>query len=222
MHKAFFFGATDQRLFANYHPAGRGDGHVLTVICPPLFSEYMHAHSALRKLAIYLSEEGQNVLRLDYRGTGDSFGDLSEFGVSDWVDDIKLAVQQGRDLSGSREVCLLGVRAGALLACRSMGALNGVQRLILWDPVPDGARYLQELRDVQSRCIEEHFYLRRAERAEAKQELAGQRVSNRLIEELGALDASVYSGIPKNSLHVVCTSKVNVRSEEHTSELQSH
>ena len=39
MHEAFFFGPSDQQLFANYHPEVRGDGRALTVICPPLFSE---------------------------------------------------------------------------------------------------------------------------------------------------------------------------------------
>ena len=172
MHEAFFFGPSNQQLFANYHPAVRGDGRMLTVICPPLFSEYMRSHSMLRELAISLAEGGQHVLRLDYRGTGDSFGDLIEVGVSDWVEDIELAVREGRELSGNSVVRLLGVRAGALLACKSTGALNDVQRLVLWDPVPDGASYLQDLRDVQATLLEQHFYLSRDERREARQEYA--------------------------------------------------
>ncbi len=209
MHEAFFFGPSDQQLFANYHPAVRGDGRVLTVICPPLFSEYMRAHSVLRELAVSLSEGGQHVLRLDYRGTGDSFCDLSEVGVSDWVEDIQLAVREGRELSGSSVVRLLGVRAGALLACKSAGALIDVQRLVLWDPVPDGASYLQDLRDAQATLLEQHFYLSRDERREAKQEYAGHRISDRMVGELGALDASAYSSVPKSKLHVIRTSSEN-------------
>ena len=45
MHEAFFFGPGNQRVFANYHPAAGGGGAVLTVICPPLFSDYRFART---------------------------------------------------------------------------------------------------------------------------------------------------------------------------------
>jgi hypothetical protein len=59
--------------------------------------------------------------------------------VSEWVEDIARAVREGRELSGSSMVRLLGVQAGALLACRSVGASSDVQRLVLRDAVADGA-----------------------------------------------------------------------------------
>jgi len=209
MIEAFFFGPSNRQLFANYHLPVGGDGRVLTVICPPLFSEYMRTQLALRKLAISLAERGQHVLRLDYRGTGDSFGDLSEVGVSDWVEDIALAMREGRELSGSGEVRLLGVRAGALLACRSVGAMNDVQRLVLWDPVLDGAGYLESLRRVQVAMLERHYNLSRADRREAMHEYAGHRLSERMTEEFRLLDASTYSSVPKSKLHVVSTASEN-------------
>ena len=206
MIEAFFFGPSNQQVFAIYHPPAGGSGQVLTVICPPLFNEYMRTQLALRELAISLSERGQHVLRLDYRGTGDSFGDLGEVAISDWVEDIALAVREGRDLSGSRVVRLLAVRAGALLACRSAGASSDVQRLVLWDPVPDGAGYLQVLRRIQVAMLEQNLYLSRAERREAVHEYAGHRLSERMLEEFRLLDASTYSSVPKSKLHVVSTS----------------
>ena len=206
MHEAFFFGPADQQIFANYHPPVRGVGQVLTVICPPLFSDYMRTHLALRDLAMALAERGQHVLRFDYRGTGDSFGELGEVTVSTWVEDVALAVREGREISGSAEVRLLGVRAGALLASRSMGASGDVRRLVLWDPVPDGVDYLQALRRIQMALLEQHFYLSRAERGEAMHEYAGHRLSERMREEIRLLDANTYSSIPKGKLHVVSTS----------------
>ena len=206
MIEAFFFGPSNQQVFAIYHPPVGGSGQVLTVICPPLFNEYMRTQLALRELAISLAERGQHVLRLDYRGTGDSFGDLGEVAISDWVEDIALAVREGRDLSGSSMVRLLGVRAGALLACRSAGASSDVQRLVLWDPVPDGAGYLQALRRIQVAIIEQDLYLSRAERREAMHEYAGHRLSERMLEEFRLLDASAYSSVPKSKLYVVSTS----------------
>jgi alpha/beta superfamily hydrolase len=113
----FFFGPCNQQLFAIYHPPIGGSSQVLTVICPPLFNEYMRTHPALRELAVALAGKGEHVLRFDYRGTGDSFGHLGEVTVSDWLEDIALAVREGHEISGSSVVQVLGVRAGALLAC---------------------------------------------------------------------------------------------------------
>ncbi len=206
MIEALFFGPSSEQVFAIYHPPVGGSGQVLTVICPPLFNEYMRTQLALRELAISLSERGQHVLRLDYRGTGDSFGDLGEVTISDWIEDIALAVCEGRDLSGSRVVRLLAVRAGALLACRSVGASSDVQRLVLWDPVRDGAGYLQVLRRIQVAMLEQNPYLSRAERREAMHEYARHRLSERMLEEFRLLDASTYSSVPKSKLHVVSTS----------------
>jgi pimeloyl-ACP methyl ester carboxylesterase len=203
--EGFFFGPSNQQIFATYHPPVGRSGQVLTVICPPLFSEFMRTQLALRELAISLAERGQHVLRFDYRGTGDSFGDLGEVAISDWVEDIALAVREGRDLSGSSVVRLLGVRAGALLACRSACASSDVQRLVLWDPVLDGAGYLQALRRIQVAIIERGLSLSRAERRETLHEYAGHRLSERMLEEFRLLDASTYSSVPKSKLYVVST-----------------
>jgi pimeloyl-ACP methyl ester carboxylesterase len=206
MHEAFFFGPRNQQVFANYHPAGGGAGQVLTVICPPLFSDYMRTHLALRELAISLAERGQHVLRFDYRGTGDSSCEIGEVGVCDWLEDIALAVREGREISGSRTVRLVGVRAGALLACRSISACGDVEQLILWDPVPDGAGYLQMLRCTQAALCERNLYLGYRERREAMIESAGYTLSERLLDDLRRVDASAYLSIPKDRLHVVSTS----------------
>lgn len=207
--EAFFFGPSNEQVFANYHPAAGGGGVVLTVICPPLFCDYMRTHLALRELAMALAERGQHVLRFDYRGTGDSFGELGEVTVSDWLEDIALAVREGREISGSSMVRLLGVRAGALLACAAVGASSDVQRLVLWDPVPEGTGYLESLRPVQMAVLERNYYLSRAERREAMHEYAGYRLSERMTEEFHLLDASMYSSVPKSKLHIVSTASAN-------------
>ncbi|MGZ5152638.1 MAG: serine aminopeptidase domain-containing protein [Burkholderiales bacterium] len=206
MIEPFFFGPSNQQLFAIYHPPIGGSGQVLTVICPPLFIEYMRTQLALRQLAVSLADSGQHVLRFDYRGTGDSFGDLSETAISDWVDDVALAVREGRDLTGCSMVRLLGVRAGALLACKSAGGSSEVERLVLWDPVPDGVTYLRGLRRMQGAIVELHPPLNRAERRETLHEYAGHRLSERMLEQLRSLDAAAYASVPKSKLHVVSTS----------------
>ncbi len=208
MNEAFFFGPAARQLFGNYHAPAGGDGQVLTVICPPLFFDYMRTQPTLRRLAISLAERSQHVLRFDYRGTGDSFGEPGEVTVSDWVEDIALAVREGLDISGSQKVRLLGVRASALLACRSLGAVSNFQRLVLWDPVPDGAAYLQEIRGVQAILVQRHLRLSRDEHHQGILEYAGHPVSERMLNEFRLLDASAYSVVPSSKLQVVSTSPV--------------
>jgi len=205
--ESFFFDSGGGRVFATYHPPANGSGLVLTVICPPLLSEYMRTQLALRQLAITLAEQGQHVLRFDYRGTGDSCGELADMSVSDWEKDIAGAIREACDLTGSSVVRLLGVRAGALLACRAAATSRAVQRVVLWDPVPDGAGYVQSLRRMQVTLLERNIYLGRRERRQAMHEYAGYVLSSAMLEDLHSLDGGTYAQVPAGNLHVVTTSR---------------
>ncbi len=207
--EAFYFGPSEQQLLGIYHPPTGNDCQVLTIICPPLFSEFTRTHRALRELAISVAELGHHVFRFDYRGTGDSFGDLEEMTASDWIQDIELAIREGCEISGCNAVRILGVRTGALLACKSIGAVSGVQRIVLWDPIADGTDYLQTLRRAQKNSIKQNIDLSRAEKREATHECdhgGGYRLSRGMIDEFRLLDSRVYSSVPKNKLQVVHTS----------------
>jgi len=210
--EAFYFGPSEQQLFGIYHPPTGNDGQILTIICPPLFSEFTRTHRALRELAISVAELGHHVFRFDYRGTGDSFGELEEMKTSDWIQDIELAIREGCEISGCNTVQILGVRAGALLACKSIGSLSGVQNIVLWDPIPDGTNYLKALRHAQESSLKKNINLSRAERREATHEYdygGGYRLSRYMVEEFRLLDSSVYSSVPKNTLQVVNTSSLS-------------
>jgi pimeloyl-ACP methyl ester carboxylesterase len=206
LNEAFFFGPSDQQLFGMYHPPAGGDGLVLTIICPPLFVEYMRTHLALRELALSLAADGQHVLRFDYRGTGDSFGELAQVGIAEWREDIALALQEGRELTGCSIVRVLGVRAGGLLACGAVGASDEIERIVLWDPIPDGAAYLDQLQRTHASMVELQPALHRAERAEMLHEHAGHRLSRRMLDELRSFDGRAYVAVPQEKLRVVSTS----------------
>jgi pimeloyl-ACP methyl ester carboxylesterase len=206
---ACFFGHGKQRIFAIHHPpieatAAKGGG-VLTVICAPLFNEYMRTQLALRELAIRLADKGHHVLRFDYRGTGDSSGELEQVQLSDWLDDISLVIHEGRALSGSREVRLVGIRAGALLACRAAAVIDDIERFVLWDPVPDGAEYLRTLRRIQGAIIEMDGPAGSNGTEDALHEYAGYRLSERMVNEFGALDVGTYANAAKSKLYIVGT-----------------
>jgi hypothetical protein len=209
MMEAFFFGPAKQQLFGSYHPPLSGHGQLLTVICPPLFSEFARTHGALRKLAISVAEAGQHVLRFDFRATGDSFGELEEVTVSDWIEDIGLAVREGCEVSGCSKVQILAVRAGALLACASVREASEIQRLVLWNPVADGGEYIEALRRAHAQSVKSNFRLGRAERREAMCDIDGWRASERMLDAFRSLDSSVYSRVPGNKLHIVNTVSEN-------------
>lgn len=141
---AFFFGPGSEQLFGFYHPP-RGSGERAAVICPSWGPEYQYAHRALRVTARRLAERGFHVLRFDYSGTGDSWGDGTDGDVVRWCRDIALAVDELRALSGVPRVDLVGLRLGAFLAAAAAAGRDDVRGLVLWDPVIDGRAWIGEL-----------------------------------------------------------------------------
>ena len=141
---AFHFGASERPLFGYYHaPGGPGSGAV--VICPPGAGEHQYAHRALRVLAQRLAERGRHVLRFDYSGTGDSWGEGTDADPAAWIADAGEAVQELRAMSGARRVDLVGLRFGGTVAARTAAGRPDVGRVVLWDPVLDGEAWLAEL-----------------------------------------------------------------------------
>ena len=205
MIEAFFIGPSHRQVFATYHPPLGGGMGDLAVICPPVFSENMRTHHALRELAISLAERGQHVLRFDYRGTGDSACSLTDVALSDWVDDVLVAIDEGRAISGAENVRLLGIRTGALIASLCAATTPDIRKLVFWDPVADGPTYLETLREIQRGIIRRYPHLSDAERGDAMQDLAGYRLSPRMVEEFRVYDASVYRALERDDVCVVTT-----------------
>ncbi|MDE2434565.1 MAG: alpha/beta hydrolase [Burkholderiales bacterium] len=98
-------------------------------------------------MADRLSRMGYAVLRFDYRGTGDSYGDDQDVCLRDWTDDVLLAHQELRFRSGVDDCIWLGMRLGATLAVQAASSAPiGLRRMVLWEPVFDGKQYLADLR----------------------------------------------------------------------------
>ena len=66
-----------------YAPARDGGPAAPVLVCP-VGSEYVRSYNAIRKLCARLSEKGFPVLKFDYCGLGDSYGDGSETTVAEW------------------------------------------------------------------------------------------------------------------------------------------
>ena len=117
------------------------------LIVPPFGWEDVCSYRPLRFMGQMLAAHGIPVMRFDLPGTGDSSGDARDSALFDaWVGSIGDAADGLRAATGVREVAVMGVRMGALLAL--LAAIRGVdlQDLILWSPYATGRAAVRELR----------------------------------------------------------------------------
>ncbi len=115
------------------------------VICYPFGQEYMRAHRPLRQLVNSLAEMGYHVLRFDYRGSGDSVGDMAGLTPRDWIDDTVQAIEELRTIAALDTVALIGLRLGGLMASAAAISCRDITKLVLWDPIIDGGLWTQAL-----------------------------------------------------------------------------
>ncbi len=119
------------------------------VLLAPLAGERKSSLKALVEVARALAAAGLIVLRIDYRGTGDSSGKSEDLSIESMVEDAVAAARHLRREYGCRGVSLAGLRLGgavALLAAERAGA----EALALVEPVVTGAAYVRELERQQS------------------------------------------------------------------------
>ena len=191
MTEAFFFGPEGEQIFATYHPpANYRATDQLTVICGPLLSEYMRTQLAVRELSIALADTGHHVIRFDYRGTGDSQGSFRDMRAEDWFEDVAAAINEGIDISGAVAVNVLGIRAGSLMAIRAAGRRGGIRKIVLWDPVVDGADYVRSMRAIHSRVVARNRYMSKKDKGLALAEFDLRSGASDIYRDLDKLDVS--------------------------------
>ena len=186
----FFFGSTHQRLFGAYHPpVGQRDRGSGIILCYPIGEEYMRSHRTFLHLAQGLTESGFHVLRFDYFGCGDSEGCFDECDFRRWADDVVTAVDEMRSGSGVSRVCLCGLRLGGTIAAMIDAERHGIDGLILWDPVVQGARYLDELRTNHRNWLRGSFAQPRSiSRSASCEEILGYAITESLASSIREVD----------------------------------
>lgn len=169
----FFFESGNGNLFGVYHPSADPMSRKSVVICPPIYQEYFRTYRLLSRLAERWAAKGYHVLRFDYFGTGDSAGEASEGGPEIWCNDIRSAISELSEISGSDRVSILGVRLGATMALKAMSGLQAVESAIVWDPIFVGGDYIKDLRIAHGDFVDSLVSLTGRERKMARSELAG-------------------------------------------------
>jgi len=144
---AFYFASDGGPLFGWLHSATGSPRNMGLVICKPFGYEALCAHRSLRCFAETAAELGIPSLHVDYLGTGDS-ADMDPLAdqISVWTHDVVAAVRELRKRTSVQQVCVLGVRLGALLAVLAAEECKDITSLVLISPIVSGRRYLRALR----------------------------------------------------------------------------
>ena len=183
--KIQYFGNQNVKLLGAYHPPRRSINDAAVLICPPIGQEYIRTHWALRLLANQLSRKGIHVLRFDYRGHGDSCGDIQDVAsLDEWRDDISVAIDHLKEQSGAQTVMLTGLRVGASLASDVSADRDDVNSVVAWERIVRGSDYLRDLRSVHESMIDLWFQPIKTPSDESTEEILGWRWRRSLINEL--------------------------------------
>jgi exosortase A-associated hydrolase 2 len=135
-----------ERIFSVLHrPSTEPRGGFL--FCHAFAEEKLWAHRVYVSYARRLASQGWTVLRIDFRGEGDSDRAFEQTDVDTRLEDIRAALDVLRaELPPGAPLGLLGLRLGATLAAKAASERDsGVTRLILWDPVVKGGPYMQSV-----------------------------------------------------------------------------
>lgn len=207
---ALYFGSSDQPLYGHYTPSGQVSARApAIVLCNPFGVEAIRAYRIFKVLAERLSENGCAVLRFDYRGSGDSGGECSDFTPEIATQNILSAHQEIMDLSGKTRVVWIGLRLGALLALKaSEGMPKGLRGVICWEAISDGAEYLEELKEAHIAELSRAFDLSKEKIMKMhggalEAEALGIEMSAPLRAELSDLGIAKFSHKPARYLGVL-------------------
>ncbi len=145
MTDCFYIAPDEQRILANISVPQRGDEkNAAVLLCYPFGQEYMRAHRTYRQLASLLNRKGFTVMRFDYPGTGDSYGDAESVTFHEYTNGAQRALEALKQRSGKAQIYVVGLRLGALVAAKLASLCDDIRCLVLWDPFPNGVSCLTD------------------------------------------------------------------------------
>ncbi len=188
-----FFGQSVSPLFGVYHPPIGGSFlNKAVLVCSPIAQEHNRSYKPIRNFAKLLSNKGYHVLRFDFSGVGDSFGDLRELKFTDWLEDVSLAYNELVDISGVKKVSVFGVRLGGTLAVLS-DKYESMEKVVLWEPIQKGGDYVVEMKNMHQQMLvdEMRFNAPRDAADSYENEMLGHIYNKELINELSSVQLDI-------------------------------
>ncbi|HKQ88381.1 MAG TPA: alpha/beta hydrolase [Candidatus Acidoferrales bacterium] len=203
---ASYFGPPEKRLFGCYNmPHSGRDRSCAVVICQPIGHEYVNSHRALRQLAVRLAESGFPVLRFDYFGSGDSYGDTLEGRISQWLSDLSRAILELKGRANRPALCIVGLRLGASLSLMAAMQHNDVANLVLLDPIVKGTDYLKGLMSLNEELLRFRPKPRKHEKIDWPKDIIGFPMTRELYEEIGQIDLRAIRRRPADNVLIIET-----------------
>lgn len=129
-----------EQLVGMWHaPAGNGDPAPVVVFCHGYTGHKAESHRLFVATARTLAARGVGALRFDFRGSGDSAGEMVDMTVSREVSDARAALSFVRMLPEVDEsrIALLGLSLGGLVTALTLAEEPEVRAAVLWNPVAD-------------------------------------------------------------------------------------
>ncbi len=141
-----FIDSPQGRIFILHHSPCDLTPHSGVVLVPPFAEEMNKSRRMLTLLAEALAKQGFHVMLPDFYGTGDSEGDFADASWSGWLEQLDCSINSMKCDYDIECYSLLAVRSGALLAAQYLQQPYAaeVDKLVLWQPVVDGAVYLTQ------------------------------------------------------------------------------
>ena len=141
------FGPSARPLWGRLHETRRAVCGAV-VLCAPWGYEENCAALTFSQLARELAIAGFEVLRFDYDGCGNSYGDAYDPDrLAAWTTSCQLAIDHMAGRTGCK-VDVIGLRLGAALTVLASSHTR-IGAAVLWDPVVSGKRYLRALRAME-------------------------------------------------------------------------
>ncbi|HYB23141.1 MAG TPA: alpha/beta hydrolase, partial [Solirubrobacteraceae bacterium] len=141
--------ASPASAFAVLHAAHGPARAKAVLMCPPFGWDDMCSYRIRREWAERLAREGYATLRIDLPGSGDSAGAAGDPGQLDaWTSAVDAAARWLRDAegAGTRQVAVIGIGLGGLVACRAVSQGAPIDELVLWSVPARGRTLVRELR----------------------------------------------------------------------------
>lgn len=107
------------------------------LIIPPLAEEMNRCRYMCTLFAQAVADKGMGCFSIDPYGTGDSAGDFVDCNWQQTIADMLTALEHLTSL-GYKKISLLGIRLGALQALDLVEQFQGINRVILWQPITNG------------------------------------------------------------------------------------
>ncbi len=140
------FESHGQQLFGILHRPTSIKNPPLVVCFHGFASNKLGTARSYVSLAETLSKGGIATLRFDFRGSGDSEGELSQLSLNDFLEDARVVLNELPHLEGidSQRVGFFGASLGGAIATLVAAHYQQLKALVLWAPVASGELWYRD------------------------------------------------------------------------------